>query len=44
MIAWNAWELKNAEQDVDIANIKVLGHKKVPLGNFLIDDLKFNGA
>lgn len=23
MIAWNAWELKNAEQDVDIRNVEV---------------------
>ena len=23
MIAWNGWELKNAEQDVDIRNVEV---------------------
>ena len=23
MIAWNAWELKNAEQDVDIRDVRV---------------------
>ena len=37
MIAWNAWEVKNAEQDVDIRNEFVKGHLKVPLGNFRID-------
>ena len=34
MIAWNAWEIKNAEQDVDIRDTLVNGLKKVPLGNF----------
>ena len=37
MIAWNAWEVKNAQQDVDIRNEFVKGHSKVPLGNFRID-------
>ena len=37
MIAWNAWEIKNADQDVDVRNEFVKGHKKVPLGNFRID-------
>ena len=38
MIAWTGWEIKNAEQDVDIRNITVNGHRKIPLGNFRTDD------
>lgn len=38
MIAWTGWEIKNAEQDVDIRNIMVNGHRKIPLGNFRTDD------
>ena len=40
MIAWNGWELKNAEQDVDIGHMNIRGHSKIPLGNYLIDHLK----
>ena len=37
--AWTAWELKNAKQDVDIANSKVWGHKQIPLGSFMTDSI-----
>lgn len=39
MIAWNGWELKNAEQDVDIRDMAISGHKSMPLGNYLVDHL-----
>mmetsp|Transcript_4864 Transcript_4864/g.6450 ORF Transcript_4864/g.6450 Transcript_4864/m.6450 type:complete len:84 (-) Transcript_4864:13-264(-) len=39
MIAWNGWELKQAEQDVCVRERVLEGHKKVPLGNYLIDHL-----
>ena len=35
MIAWMGWELKNAEQDVDISNKKINAFKKIPLGNYV---------
>ena len=39
MIAWNGWELKNASQDVDIAQMELSGHQKIPLGNYMTDSL-----
>ena len=39
MIAWTAWELIRAEQDVDIRDIEVQGHSKIPLGNFITENL-----
>ena len=39
MIAWNAWELIAAEQDVDISDTLVFGHRKVPLGNYITEVL-----
>ena len=35
IVAWNAWEIKNAEQDVDIRDEEgIEGVKKIPLGSF----------
>ena len=39
MIAWTGWELKNAEQDVCVRDIEIEGHRRVPLGNYLVDHL-----
>ena len=39
MIAWNGWELKNANQDVDIRDMQISGHRKVPLGNYMTEHL-----
>ena len=35
MIAWMGWELLNAEQDVDIRDMKVNALKKIPLGSYI---------
>ena len=40
IVAWNAWELKNAEQDVDISDIRVQSFTKIPLGSFMTGDLE----
>jgi hypothetical protein len=34
MIAWMGWELKNAQQDVDIRGKVLNGLKKIPLGSY----------
>ena len=41
MIAWMGWELKNSIQDVDIRNIRVDGHKSIPLGSYVRDHMVF---
>ena len=43
MIAWMGWELKNSMQDVDIRNIRVDGHKSIPLGSYVRDHMVFKG-
>ena len=43
MIAWMGWELKNSMQDVDIRNIRVDGHKSIPLGSYVRDHMVFRG-
>ena len=43
MIAWMGWELKMAQQDVDIRRLKVDGHAKIPLGSYVKDLMKDTG-
>lgn len=35
MIAWMGWELRNADQDVDIRDVTVNALKKLPLGSYV---------
>jgi hypothetical protein len=37
MIAWMGHELINAQQEVDIRNIEVAPHRKLPLGSYVHD-------
>lgn len=36
------WELKMSKQDVDIKDMKVDGHTKIPLGSYIEDLMKPN--
>jgi tRNA A37 threonylcarbamoyltransferase TsaD len=42
MIAWMGWELKYAEQDVDIRQYNVEALEKIPLGSFVEKPVIFN--
>ena len=37
--AWMGWELKNANEDVDISNCKIDAFEKLPLGSYFEDIL-----
>lgn len=41
MIAWMGHELLRAKQDVDIRNLIVDGHRKIPLGSYIRDLMNF---
>jgi len=42
MIAWMGWELKYAEQDVDIRQYNVEALDRIPLGSFVEKTVVFN--
>lgn len=37
IIAWMGHELCWAEQDVDVRDLKIESHRKIPLGSFMTD-------
>lgn len=41
MIAWMGHELMRAQQDVDIRNMKVDAHRRLPLGSYVRDLMNF---
>lgn len=42
MIAWMGWELKYAEQDVDIRQYNIEALDKIPLGSFIEKPVTMN--
>ena len=41
MVAWMGHELLRAEQDVDIRQMKVDAHRRIPLGSYVRDLMNF---